>query len=68
MNYHQWIYAIGDKACTWSAALAKDVWPQSPCNDAETYNTGAIIVGILAMLALFAVIRRAEAWHRYYRS
>lgn len=67
MSFHQWFYAIGDKACTWSAALAKDVWPQSPCNDAETYNTGAILVGIFAMLALFAIIRRADKWHQYYR-
>jgi hypothetical protein len=67
MTAHQWIYAIGDKACTWSAALAEDVWPQSPCNAAETWNTGAIIVGFVAMLALFAIIRRADAWHSYYR-
>ena len=67
MTLDHWIYAIGNKACTWSATLAKDVWPQSHCNAAETYNTGAIIVGILAMLALFTVIRRAEAWHRYYK-
>jgi hypothetical protein len=66
MSYH-WIYMIGSKACTWSGALASHVWPQPPCNVQETWNMGMVVIGIAAMLAVFAVYRRLEAWHNYYR-
>ena len=66
MSYH-WIYEIGAKACSWSGALAQPIWPQSPCNTNETWNMGAVVVGIFAMLALFAILRRVDAWHNYYR-
>ena len=66
MSSH-WIYLIGSKACAWTGVLAQPVWPQPPCSADEAFNTGAIIVGLFAMLALAAIISRIESWHNYYR-
>jgi hypothetical protein len=66
MSYH-WIYALGTKACALTAKLAAGIWPQSPCNVDEAWNMGYIVVGGVALLAVFAVYRRVEAWHNYYR-
>lgn len=66
MDTH-WIYTLGEKACAWTGALSAEVWPQAPCNGIETWNMGYIVVGGCALLALFAVYRRLEAWHSYYR-
>jgi hypothetical protein len=66
MSNH-WIYTIGSKACSWSGALAAHVWPQSPCNADETWNMGVVVVSVCAVMALFAVYRRLDAWHSYYR-
>ena len=66
MSYH-WIYTLGANACAWTGALAAPVWPQSPCNVDETWNMGLIVVGAFAVVAVFAVYRRLDAWHSYYR-
>ena len=66
MNYH-WIFTLGSKACVWTAALAAPVWPQSPCNIDETWNMGYIVVGAFAVMAVFAIYRRLDSWHSFYR-
>ena len=66
MSY-QWIYALGSKACAWTGMLAAPVWPQTPCNINEAWNMGYVVVGLFAMLAVYAFYRRAYAWHNYYR-
>ena len=66
MNYH-WIFTLGSKVCVWTGALAAPVWPQSPCNIDEAWNMGYIVVGACAVMAVFAIYRRLDSWHSYYR-
>ncbi len=61
-----WIFQLGEKACTWGNAAVARVWRQTPCNAAETWNMGYVIVGVVLVLGVFAIYRRIYAWHTYY--
>ena len=65
MSSH-WIYTLGSKTCFWTGTLAAQIWPQAPCNAAETWNMGLIVIGAVALLAVFTVYRRLDAWHKFY--
>ncbi|MBI1213906.1 MAG: hypothetical protein GC190_20785 [Alphaproteobacteria bacterium] len=67
MSYHHTLYMIGNKVCLWTGALAQHVWPQTACNADEAWSLGAIIVGLLVILAVFSLARRIHGWHNYYR-
>jgi len=66
--YYYWINTLGTKACVWMGALAAPVWPQAACNADETWNMGLIVVGAAVVVAAFAVYRRLNSWHNFYRS
>lgn len=67
MSYHHMLYLIGSKACAWTGALAQTVWPQPACNADEAWSMGAVVVGLLALLAVASLLRRVDAWTKYYR-